>query len=39
MSILEGKANNKKDCYIPKGAGCVTDMSTPEGMKSYGNGN
>ena len=34
MSILEGKANNKKDCYIPKGElGCVTDMSTPEGMK------
>jgi len=34
MSILEGKANNKKDCYIPKGElGCVTDMSTLEGMK------
>ena len=34
MSILEGKANNKKDCYIPKGElGCVTDMSTQEGMK------
>lgn len=34
MSILEGKANNKKDCYIPKGElGCVTDMSTTEGMK------
>ena len=34
MSTLEGKANNKKDCYIPKGElGCVTDMSTPEGMK------
>ena len=34
MSTLEGKTNNKKDCYIPKGElGCVTDMSTPEGMK------
>ena len=34
MSTLEGKTDNKKDCYIPKGElGCVTDMSTPEGMK------
>jgi len=34
MSILEGKANNKKDCYIPKGElTCVTDLSTEEGIK------
>ena len=34
MSTLEGKTDNKKDCYIPKGElGCVTDMSTPEGME------
>ena len=34
VSILEAKSSNKKDCYIPKGElGCVTDMSTPEGVK------
>mgnify|MGYP000852207784 CR=1 FL=1 len=34
ISILEGKANNKKDCYIPKGElTCVTDLSTEEGIK------